>query len=64
MKTNIYNKEHKVVVTEKGVYFEVKLMIPRQLYLKLKFYEEATGRKMEDLILEVLRGCIDEVEVI
>jgi hypothetical protein len=57
-------KQHKIVVTEKGVYFEVKLMIPRQLYLKLKFYEEATGRSMEDLILEVLRGCIeDEMEV-
>jgi hypothetical protein len=35
-------------------------MIPRQLYLKLKFYEETTGRKMEDLIMEVLTGCIDE----
>jgi len=53
-------RQHKVVITDKGVYFEVKLMIPRQLYLKLKFYEETTGRKMEDLIMEVLTGCIDE----
>jgi hypothetical protein len=54
---------HKAVLTNNGTYYEVKLMIPRQLYLKLKFYEKKTGRSMEDLILEVLRGCIDEVEV-
>jgi hypothetical protein len=60
MKANIYNKKHKTKITEHGVYFEVKLMIPRQLYLKLKFYEETTNRKMEDLILETLVGCIDE----
>jgi hypothetical protein len=57
-------KQHKAVVTDNGVYFEVRLLIPRQLYNRLRFYERATGRKMEDLILEVLKGCIDEVEVI
>jgi hypothetical protein len=51
-------------VTENGVFYEVRLLIPRQLYMKLKFYERATGRSMEDLILEVLKGCIDEVEVL
>jgi hypothetical protein len=55
---------HKAVLTNNGTYYEVKLMIPRQLYFKLRFYEEATGRKMEDLIMEVLRGCIDKVEAL
>jgi predicted DNA-binding protein len=57
-------RQHKTVVTDNGVFYEVRLLIPRQLYNRLKFYERATGRSMEDLILEVLRGCIDEVEVL
>ena len=57
-------RQHKAKVTEHGVFYEVRLLIPRQLYTKLKFYERATGRSMEDLILEVLKGCIDEVEVL
>jgi hypothetical protein len=55
--------KHKAVLTNNGTYYEVKLMIPRQLYFKLRFYEKKTGRSIEDLILEVLKGCIDEVEV-
>jgi hypothetical protein len=31
--------------------------------MKLKFYEKRTKRPIEDLILEVLRGCIDEVRI-
>jgi hypothetical protein len=38
-------------------------MIPRQLYLKLKFYQKATERSIEDIILEVLKGCLDEERV-
>jgi hypothetical protein len=47
-------------MTENGVLYEVRLLLPRQLYLKLKFYERTTGRSMEDLILETLKGCIEE----
>jgi hypothetical protein len=57
-------QKHKTVISNNGVYFEVRLLIPRQLYTKLKFYESKTHRPIEDLILEVLRGCIDEVEVL
>jgi hypothetical protein len=56
-------QQHKTRITEHGVYYEVRLLLPRQLYLKLKFYEKKTKRPIEDLILEVLRGCIDEVEI-
>jgi hypothetical protein len=56
-------QQHKAKVTEHGVYYEVRLLLPRQLYLKLKFYEKRTKRPIEDLILEVLRGCIDEVRI-
>jgi hypothetical protein len=51
-------------MTENGVYYEVRLLLPRQLYLKLKFYEKKTKRPVEDLILEVLKGCLDEVRVL
>jgi hypothetical protein len=56
-------KKHKAYLTENGVFYEIKLIIPRPLYLKLKFYQSKTGRKIEDLILEVLRGCIDEARI-
>jgi hypothetical protein len=56
--------KHKAVISDNGVYFEVKLLLPRQLYTKLRFYEKRTRRPMEDLILEVLKGCLDRVEVI
>ena len=52
-------KKPKAYLTENGVFYEIKLIIPRPLYLKLKFYESKTHRPIEDLILEVLRGCID-----
>jgi len=52
-------RKHKTHLTENGVFYEIKLIIPRPLYLKLRFYESKTQRPIEDLILEVLRGCID-----
>jgi hypothetical protein len=57
-------KQHTVVVTDNGVYFEVRLLLSRQLYTKLKFYESKTHRPIEDLIIEIIKGCIDEVEVL
>jgi hypothetical protein len=51
--------KHKAKITNNGVYIEVKLKIPRQLYYKLKFYQSKTHRPIEDLILEIIRGCID-----
>ncbi|MFZ8788688.1 MAG: hypothetical protein ACO2OZ_03355 [Acidilobaceae archaeon] len=52
-------RKHKTYLTQDGVFYEIKLIIPRPLYLKLKFYQNKTQRPIEDLIMEVLKGCID-----
>jgi hypothetical protein len=57
-------RQHKTVITDNGVFYEVRLLLSRQLYTKLKFYESKTHRPIEDLIIEIIRGCIDEEEVI